>query len=363
MPEVRFDTSAAHAATTPAAALTIGRLLPPDVPPSDDESQRLAALYRYGVLDTGPEPAFDALATLAAWTCGASTALVSLVDRDRLWFKAHIGLAADSAPRGHAPCASAIERPDEMLVVPDASGDPRFAPHPAFQPGAETGGGWRFYAGAPLVTPQGWPIGTLCVLDREPKQLGERQQEALRMLADLVVDQLELRRARTLLDAQCDTDEVTGAWNRHAFERRLAEEWTRWSRHGGHLALLAVDVDRFKHFNHVHGHRRGDEALQQVTSALERALRAHDVLAHAGAGEFWIVLPSTDAPGALAASERVRQAIAEIKWAVEPLTVSIGAGVAAEHRDVESATLASRAHRALTHAKAAGRNRVELVLD
>lgn len=327
-------------------------------PLGDAEGQRLAALYRYGVLDTTAEPAFDALASLAAWFCGASTSLISLVDRDRLWFKSRLGFDAESAPRTNAPCASAILEPDELLLLEDQRGDARFAAHPTIGAAA----GWRFYAGAPLVTPEGWPIGTLCVLGREPRRLSKRQQEALRLLAEQVVAQLELRRARTLLEAQGSTDDVTGVWNRQAFERRLLEEWARWGRHGGNLALLAVDLDHFKHFNDLHGHVRGDEALQQVALALEGTLRAHDVLAHFGAGEFGVILPMTDASGATAAAERTHCAMDELVWAVEPLTVSVGVAVAIHGSDVEATALAARAHRALTLAKAHGRDRVEVCL-
>lgn len=322
---------------------------------AESESQRLAALYRYGVLDTEPEAAFDAITELAACICQTEAALLSLVDQDRLWFKAQLGFDRNSAPRAHAPCAQAIEQADDRPMLVDPAGDPRFAAHPALGAAA----GWHLYAGAPLVTPQGWAVGTLCVLDHAPRALTARQQQALQLLAGQAVAQLELRRAQALLELQGNTDEVTGAWNRTAFERRLAEEWARWSRHGGSLALLAVDVDRFKHYNDLHGHARGDIALQQVAHALEGSLRAHDVLAHCGAGEFSVLLPATDMSGAMAAAERMRQALGSVTWADEPLTVSIGVAVSARDRDVEPTALADRAHRALTRAKAQGRDCVE----
>ena len=350
MAEIRIDSTLAGAPPAPRPAR-----------PNEEEDQRLAALYRYGVLDTGSEPAFDALASLAAWSCDASSSLISLVDRDRLWFKAHVGFDAESAPRLQAPCARAIEEPGQLLLLDDPLSDPRFAGHPAFTGGQQ--GAWRFYAGAPLVTPQGWPVGTLCVLDRAPKTLSERQQQTLRLLADQVVAQLELRRARTLLEAYSSTDDVTGVWNRQAFERRLGEEWARWGRHGGDLALLAIDIDHFKQFNDHHGHPRGDEALQQVARALESTLRAHDVQAHFGAGEFGVVLPATDAGGAMAAAERVHRAVEAVDWRLEPLTVSVGVAVAVHGSDVEASALTGRAHRALTHAKGRGRHCVELCLD
>lgn len=97
---------------------------------AEAESQRLAALYRYGVLDTEPEPAFDAITELAACICETEAALLSLVDQDRLWFKAQRGFDRDSAPRAHAPCAQAIEQADDRPMLVDPAGDPRFASHP-----------------------------------------------------------------------------------------------------------------------------------------------------------------------------------------------------------------------------------------
>lgn len=328
------------------------------LPPAEVESQRLAALYRYGVLDTGTEPAFDAITELAACVCGTPVSLLSLVDRDRLWFKAHTGFHDETAPRAHAPCAEAIERADDGVLLADPAGDPRFAAHPAL--GAA--GDWHLYAGAPLITPQGWAVGTLCVLDHAARSLTAPQRVALRQLAEQAVAQLELRRAQALLELQGNTDEVTGLWNRAAFERRLVQEWRRWHRHGGSLALLAIDLDRFKHFNDVHGHRAGDEALRQAARALEGALRAHDVLAHCGGGEFSALLPSTDAVGALAAAERMRQALAGQSWGIEALTASVGIAVGVHGVDIEPVALTARAHRGLTHAKSQGRDCVEVCL-
>lgn len=331
------------------------RRAPEPYPASDPESLRLAALYRYGVLDTAAEPAFDALALLAARSCGASSSLISLVDQDRLWFKARVGIDAADAARADSPCSCAIAEPDALMLA-DLQGDARFAAHPVVGAAA----GWRLYAGAPLVTPEGWPVGTLCVLDRDAKALSAQQSETLGLLAQQVIAQLELRRVRTLLDAQCTTDAVTGVWNRQAFERRLQQEWARWERHGGSLALLAIDLDHFKRFNGLYGHARGDEVLQQVALALEGTLRAHDVLAHYGGGEFAVMLPMTDSAGAVTAAERVYRAVDGIDWRAQPMTVSVGVAVATHGIDVEPASMTLRAHRGLTQAKAHGRHRVEL---
>lgn len=157
--------------------------------PADAEAARLAALQRYGVLDTAPESAFDDIAALAATLSGAPIALVSLVDSGRQWFKARIGLAAPETPRPGSFCDHALQQPQEVTVVRDASADPRFAHNPQVT-GPEH---IRFYAGAPLLSPEGLALGTLCVLDREPRDFSPAQVQALAMLARQVMAQLQLR--------------------------------------------------------------------------------------------------------------------------------------------------------------------------
>jgi len=154
-------------------------------------------LRRYGLLGTPPEQALDDLTSLAARLCGAPMALISLMDVGRLWFKSKFGLAACETPREFSPCACAMGQ-QGLFVVPDAAKDERFAGNPlvAGEPGV------RFYAGAPLVTPAGHALGTLCVMDVEPRQLSALQEEALRVLGRQVMAQFELRRQTRELAAR-----------------------------------------------------------------------------------------------------------------------------------------------------------------
>ena len=158
------------------------------LPPN--EAARLETLRRYAVLDTLPEKEFDDLTRLAAVICGTPIALVSLVDADRQWFKSRVGIEDSETRREVAFCAHAILQPD-VLVVPDALMDERFRANPLVlgEPNV------RFYAGAPLLTQEGHALGTLCVIDRTPRELSPEQREALRSLSRLVVAQLELRRS------------------------------------------------------------------------------------------------------------------------------------------------------------------------
>jgi PAS domain S-box-containing protein len=154
-----------------------------------NEQARLEALRSYEVLDTPPEASFDDIAHLAAQLCGTPTAFITLVDAHRVWCKSHLGSEAMETPRALAFSALAILQP-ELLVVPDAKADPRFTHHPMVRGEPHL----RFYAGAPLLTPQGFALGTVCVVDWVPRQLTPEQARALEMLARQVVGQLELRR-------------------------------------------------------------------------------------------------------------------------------------------------------------------------
>jgi GAF domain-containing protein len=159
-----------------------------DLPP--DEEARLKALHELDLLDTEPEAEFDELVRRAAEATGAPVAVITLVDEARQWFKARVNLEMESSDRDLSFCAHAILTPGDLTVVPDTLDDERFSDNLLVTEDPNI----RFYAGAPIFTPDGHAAGTLCVIDTAPRGLSEEQAQALRALAAEVSRQIERRR-------------------------------------------------------------------------------------------------------------------------------------------------------------------------
>jgi len=160
----------------------------------NNDAARVAALQKYDILDTEPEKAFDDLVLLASYICKTPIAWISLIDEDRQWFKSKIGVSVSETPRDIAFCNVAIQQPD-VFVVPDTLLDERFRHNPLVVSDPRI----RFYAGSPLISEEGYALGTLCVVDRTPREFTTEQQEALKALSRLVLAQMEFRRNLALL--------------------------------------------------------------------------------------------------------------------------------------------------------------------
>ncbi len=354
-------------------------------PLPDNEAFRQQTLDQYLVLDTTNEVAFDDLTRLAAIICDTPIALVSLIDRNRQWFKSKLGLDANETSREVAFCAHAILN-DKIFEIPDARRDQRFADNPLVTDGPRI----QFYAGTPLTAPNGAALGTLCVIDRKPRQLSGKQREALQILGRQVLAQLELRRKNfelaEQLQAQRDLedkyvkyvaeleqynarlqqvageDNLTRLMSRLAFYDKLIEEFSRAKRYENHLSLIMIDIDHFKQINEQIGNTIGDVYLGMLAMLLRENARSSDSLARWGGEEFVAILPNTSENGARMLAERFRLAVQQHDWPNVPITISIGIATRNEQLNNHEKLLQA-ADRALYHSKNNGRNQINHYQD
>lgn len=336
----------------------------------ENELGRLEALSRYEILDTLAEQAYDDLTLIASQIAKTPIALISLVDRERQWFKSKRGLEVSETLRELAFCAHAILTPKESLTVGDATKDERFADNALVTGDPNI----RFYFGAPLVTKDHYALGTLCVIDQEPRTLSPEQMQALEALSRQAMAQLELgynlaqlrmaaqelEKSNERLKVVSCTDALTSLSNRGALNQRLEHELYRAQRYHVPLSLLMLDVDNFKLYNDSFGHPAGDTVLQKVAAILQGFARPSDFTARYGGEEFVVILPGTGCEGALAMAERLCQTVREAPFLHRPITVSIGVStLRAVGQDADG--LLCAADKALYQAKREGRNRVEML--
>lgn len=190
-----------------------------------DEQRRLAALQEYRVLDTGSEQVFDDFTALAAHICGVPMAMISLVDATRQWFKAKVGIRRRGTPRDISFCTHTILQTGPMIVE-DATMDDRFARSPLVSKPPHV----RFYAGFPLINPEGYPLGTLCVADRRPRRLTTKQRKAMEVLARQVMAQLEAKRVSShLAEALRQLKTLRGLLPICAWCKRIRDDHGYWT--------------------------------------------------------------------------------------------------------------------------------------
>lgn len=248
----------------------------PGIPPN--ESTRLATLKALNVLDTPPEERFDRVTRMAKRMFRVPIALVSIVDQDRQWFKSAQGLSACETPRSISFCGHAILG-DDVFLIPNALDDPRFADNPLVTGAPHV----RFYAGCPLRAPDGMKVGTLCIIDSEPREFDQDDASALRDLASMVEDELSAFQTST-------TDDLTRISNRRGF-RQLAQYGLSFCVRNSQPASLAfIDLDRFKPINDQFGHAEGDIALAAFAEVMQASFRSTDLFARLGGDEFVVLL-------------------------------------------------------------------------
>lgn len=250
-------------------------------PPSAGEGDKPPrALLDLDLLGTGPDERFDRLTRLARHLFDTPLALLSLSGSDRKWVKSRIGLDPSKPPPELSFCSHA-SMDDDMLIVPDASQDARFRDHPAVRDLPEI----RFYAGCPVKAPDGSPLGTLCVIDHEPREIGEDEARVLEDLAWMLEQDLKTLSLAT-------RDELTGLTNRRGFDAIADHSVAMCRRVGEPATLLYFDLDDFKDVNDTLGHAAGDRVLRSFAKHLKATFRDSDVVARVGGDEFCVLLTS-----------------------------------------------------------------------
>ena len=325
---------------------------------SGREIERLATLYDYRILDSDFDQQFNNLTEIASAHFGMPIALVSLIDADRQWFKAMVGLDVRQTPRRIAFCSHTIANAGQVMVVEDAYGDPRFDANPLVTGAPHI----RFYAGAPIVAEDGAALGTVCVIDRVPRQFTGADCAMLQRLAENARSLMELHRRNSLLREAARSDSLTGLLNRRGLEKAI-EHVLAAALAGKTCGLLYLDLDRFKHINDTHGHDAGDQVLKEVARRLQSVVRQTDLVARIGGDEFVVLLAHPVDHGALGqVASRVLavcgRPITIDGTVIEP-GLSIG-GALAPRDAVVADDLLREADRALYIAKRGGRGRVAI---
>ncbi|MFO8047279.1 MAG: sensor domain-containing diguanylate cyclase [Halomonas sp.] len=333
------------------------------------ETRRLQALNSYQILDTPAESAFDEIVEVVSIICEAPIAVINFIDRDRQWFKSEKGLGVRETPLDISICAHAILQPG-LFIVPDTTRDPRFANNPLVTGEPHL----RFYSGALLESRDGYPLGTLCVLDYQPRELTERQCFALQALANQVMAHMQLMQAhreqaelvrelkatRQELTKLAATDSLTGLLNRRAFEQRFNQELALIQRGAPPSALMLIDLDHFKRVNDTLGHQAGDEVIVRFAELCREVFRQADVIGRWGGEEFVVMLPRASVAEAQHAAERLHQFLDTTPMRGEtpiPLYVSASIGICSLSSSSHMDDCLHRTDELLYQAKEQGRNR------
>lgn len=334
-----------------------------------DEPERLAALRALRLLDTPIEERFERLTRLAKRSFGVAISAISLIDKDRQWFKSIQGLPVCETSRDVSFCGHAIHS-DDVMVVNNATEDVRFHDNPLVTGDPNI----RFYAGCPLHTADGRRVGTLCLIDSQPRgEFRHEDQLMLRDIARMVEDEMNLKtvaRAQGSLIEELDrarlaaaVDPLTRIWNRGAILDILRRELSGRAMPGHGTGVVMIDFDHFKKINDVHGHPAGDAVLREGVTRMLSMVRAIDAIGRYGGEEFIAVLTACTETELGQIAERLRASIdgypMVASGALLGVSASFGTAWHASGNPIEPEALIAIADAALYRAKGAGRNRIE----
>jgi diguanylate cyclase (GGDEF)-like protein len=315
------------------------------VPTSEKEERRLQALYDLTILDTPAEDSFDRITRIAMAALHAPMAALSLIDRDRQWFKSRQGVDLVETPRNISFCTNTIEK-DGPFIVPDTLNDPKFCANPLVVGYPHI----RFYLGVPLRTAAGYNIGALCINDTAPRVVSQDEIDVLQDLARLAVDEMELRKLATV-------DSLTGLASASAFLAAAKTEFKSARQSGCALACIVVDIDHLDLINATYGRTAGDLVLAEISRDCRTAIRSTDILGRISGEEFAILLPKTSMRGANAIAYAIRKrfALMVVRYLDHEISVTASFGVAvAELSDRGFSSTLARATDAAREAKIGG---------
>lgn len=338
----------------------------PETP--ENEESRLSRLHSLGLIYSPAEERFDRITRLARQVFEVPIALVSLVTAKCQWFKSSQGLATRETSREISFCGHAI-LDDGLMVIPDTLLDPDFADNPLV-----TGEPYiRFYAGQPLVF-EGMKLGTLCIIDRKPRQLSPSEVDTMRSMAVWAQNEFKvsvLSQAQIDLISELDearrqamVDPLTNVWNRRGMDELLKREFLQAERDGVSVALMIIDIDNFKEINDSHGHSVGDLILKEVAQRIRSSVRPQDTIGRIGGDEFMVFLGDCTKKTIETIAQRTLiringEPIAEDEFKVK-VTLSIGVVLIDNVTDVDIQQIFVIADKALFEAKSAGRNQASI---
>lgn len=255
-------------------------MIKPEIP--ENETERLHALRTLKILDSSHEERFDRVTRMAKRIFGVSISLVSLIDKDRQWFKSKQGIEATETPRDISFCGHAINQ-NGLFIIPNASEDERFFDNPLVTSAPNI----RFYAGCPLSIRNGLNIGTLCLIDQTPRVMDDEDQQLLKDLGAMIEQEIASIQLATL-------DELTMISNRRGFLILVEHSLKMCRRKQLPMSFLMFDLNKFKNINDEFGHHEGDFVLTKFAQIMLDTFRDSDVVGRLGGDEFVVMLTDFD---------------------------------------------------------------------
>ena len=338
----------------------------PGAPERPNEEERIKCIDNLGILYTPAEERFDRITRLLKYTFNVPIVLISMVHTDVQWFKSVQGLPVTETSKEVSFCAYAILKQETMVVL-DAQQDDRFKDNSLVTGEPHI----RFYAGHPLEI-DGHRVGTLCIIDRKPREFSSKEFEVLRDFAAMVEKELmavklmrreeELRGELELCKRQTLLDPLTHCWNKKGIDIILRREMAKITRQRTQLGLAMLDIDKFKQINDTLGHLAGDQVLSQVAQRLRISLRPYDAIGRYGGDEFLIILPDSDLESVRATGTRILNNM-HIDFQLEDQTkvtvsVSIGASSFREGEELKMSKMIEYVDKLLYQAKDNGRDQL-----